>query len=327
LEECFTHHETALLLGKAVSPEVFQDDTVGRGLERLYDTGTMKGLTACAVRADRVFGFDKRSGHFETTSITVYGDSLPPEEAEEQEVPFRIPYGYSQDKRPDLKQCVLSTRCVARAVPLWGKPEEGNASEKTVKNTVLSHIATCLATPGVAPGASSSVADAALVTEDTLAARGDTLFSTRFPATSNECGRLLPEAVAHNAWEEVGVLAHTKPTKHRPVTSYKVAEGAGTLSGRPYRAVVVHSSAQDKRQQQRLERDLQTWQSTLQSAARTAEPQEYCCRAAAEAAARRSAPCLPPPIAWTSRWRNGPSMAGGGRAPTRRARSKLCAIG
>jgi transposase len=285
LEEFFTHQDTALLLGKAVPPEAFQDDTVGRVLERLYATGTMKVFTACAVRADRVFGFDKRYVHFDTTSITVYGDYLPPEEAEKQEVPFRITYGYSKDKRPDLKQFVLSTLCVDRAVPLWSKPEDGNASDKTVNNTVLSNIATFLATHGVAPGAYIYVADAALVTEDNLAALGDTLFITRLPATYNECGRLITEAVAHNAWAEVGVLAHTKPTTHRPGTSYKASEGEVMLYGRPYRAVVVHSSAQDKRQQQRLERDLQTSQSRLQTAARTAEQQEYFCRADAEAAA------------------------------------------
>ena len=285
LEEFFTHQDTALLLGKAVPPEAFQDDTVGRVLERLYATGTMQVFTACAVRADRVFGFDKRYVHFDTTSITVYGDYRPPEEAEEQEVPFRITYGYSKDKRPDLKQFVLSTLCVDRAVPLWGTPEDGNASDKTVNNTVLSNIATFLATHGVAPGAYIYVADAALVTEDNLAALGDTLFITRLPATYNECGRLITEAVAHNAWEEVGVLAHTKPTPHRPGTSYKASEGEVTLYGRPYRAVVVHSSAQDKRHQQRLARDLQTSQSTLQTTARTAEQQEYCCRADAEAAA------------------------------------------
>ena len=50
---------------------------------------------------------------------------------------------------------------------------------------------------------------------------------------------------------------------------------------------MVHSSAQDKRQQQRLERDLQTSQSTLQTVARTAEQQEYFCRADAEAAAAK----------------------------------------
>ena len=53
----------------------------------------MKVFTACAVRADRVFGFDKRDVHFDTTSITVHGDDLSPEETEESAVPFRITYG------------------------------------------------------------------------------------------------------------------------------------------------------------------------------------------------------------------------------------------
>ncbi len=60
-------------------------------------------------------------------------------------MPFRITYGYSKDKRPDLKQFVFSTLCVDRAVPLWGKPQDGNASDKTVNNTLLSDIATFLA--------------------------------------------------------------------------------------------------------------------------------------------------------------------------------------
>jgi len=104
-------------------------------------------------------------------------------------------------------------------VPLWGKPHDGNASDKTVHNTRLSDIAAFLAQHGVAPGAYIDVADAALVTEDNLTALGDTLCISRLPATSNECGRLMTEAVAHNTWEEVGVLAHTKPTTHCPVTS------------------------------------------------------------------------------------------------------------
>ena len=73
--------------------------------------------------------------HFDTTSMSVYGDYLPPEGTDQQEqaVPFTITYGYSKDKRPDLKQFVFSTLCVDRAVPLWGKPEDGNASDKTVQ--------------------------------------------------------------------------------------------------------------------------------------------------------------------------------------------------
>jgi len=120
-----------------------------------------------------------------------------------------------------------------------------------------------------------------------LAALGDTLFISRLPATYNACGRLIAEAVAHNTWDEVGVLAHTKPTQHRPATSYKASEGEVTLYGTPYRAVVIHSSAQDKRRQQRLERAIQASYSTMQTDAHTAEQQEYFCRADAEAAAAK----------------------------------------
>jgi transposase len=290
LEEFFTYQDTVLLLGKEVAPEVFNDDTAGRVLERLYDVGTMKIFTACAVRADQVYGLDKRYVHFDTTSISVYGDYLPPAgqpDQQEQAVPFTITHGYSKDKRPDLKQFVFSTLCVDRAVPLWGTPEDGNASDKTINNTLLSDIATFLATHGVAPGAYIYVADAALVTEANLTALGDTLFISRLPATYSECGRLIAEAVAHNTWEEVGVLSHTKPTARRPVTSYKAYEGQVTLYGTPYRAVVVHSSAQDKRRQQRLARDIQASYSTVQTAAQAAEQQEYFCRADAEAAAAK----------------------------------------
>lgn len=288
LGEFFPHQDTALLLGKAVAPEAFKDDTVGRLLERLYDVGTMKIFTACAVRADQVYGLDKRYVHFDTTSISVYGDYLPPEgqpDQQEPAVPFTITHSYSKDKRPDLKQFVFATLCVDRAVPLWGTPEDGNASDKTINNTLLSDIAAFLAQHGVAPGAYIYVADAALVTEDNLAALGDTLFISRLPATYNECGRLITEAVAHNTWEEGGVLAHTKPTKHRPVTAYKVSEGEVTLYGTAYRAVVIHSSTQDKRRQQRLERDIQASYRTAQTAARRAEQQEYFCCADAETAA------------------------------------------
>ena len=194
--------------------------------------------------------------------------------AETQDLPFQGTYGYSKDKRPDLKQFVLSTLCVDRAVPIWGKPEDGNASDKTLNTTLLSEIAQLLARHGVAPGASIYIADAALVTEDNLAALGDTLFIPRLPAMYGACGRVIAEAVAHNQWEEVGVLAQTPPTKHRPGTFYKVAERSVTLYGKPYRAVVVHSSSQDQRRQKALARELQTSYTALATTVGEAAHQE-----------------------------------------------------
>jgi len=284
LEEFFAQQDTALLLGKAVPPQALNDDTAGRVLDRLYDFGTMRLFTACAVRAATRFGLERRYVHFDTTSRSVWGDY---QFAETQDLPFQMTYGYSKDKRPDLKQFVLSVLCVDRAVPIWGKPEDGNASDKTLNTTLLSEIAQLLAHYGVQPGAYIYIADAALVTEDNLAALRDTLFITRLPATYSECERVIAEAVAHNAWEEVGVLAQTPPTKRRPGTFYKVVERSVTLYGQVYRAVVVHSSSQDQRRQQALARELQASAATLEAAVREAVQPEYFCQADAEAAATK----------------------------------------
>lgn len=284
LEEFFAHQDTELLLGKALPPQAFTDDTVGRVLDRLYDMGTMKLFTACAVRAAARFGLERRYVHFDTTSRSVWGDYQC---AEEQDVPFQVTYGYSKDNRPDLKQFVLSTLCVERAVPIWGKPADGNASDKTLNTTLLAEIAQLLAHYGVQPGAYIYIADAALVTEANLSALGDTLFITRLPATYSECERVIGEAVARNRWEAVGVLAQTPPTQHRPGTFYKVAEDVVTLYGKTYRAVVVHSSGQDQRRQKRLEREFQASYTTLEATVRQAAQQEYACLADAETAAAK----------------------------------------
>ena len=284
LEEFFAQQDTALLLGKALPPQALNDDTVGRVLDRLYDFGTIRLFTACAVRAAMRFGLERRYVHFDTISRSVWGEY---QYAETQDLPLQVTDGYSKDKRPDLKQFILSTLCVDRAVPIWGKLDDGNASDKTLNTTVLSEIAHILAHYDVQPGAFIYVADAALVTEDNLAALGDTLFITRLPATYSECGRVIAEAVARNQWEEVGGLAQTPPTKRRPGTFYKVAEAKVTLYGKPYRAVVVHSSSQDQRRQQHLARELQASMATLEATRREVAQQEYACLADAEAAAAK----------------------------------------
>jgi transposase len=146
LEEFFAQQDTELLLGKAVPPQALHDDTAGRVLDRLDDFGTMRLFTACAVRAVMRFSVERRSVHFDTTSRSVWGDSQC---AETQDLPLQVTYGYSKDKRPDLKQFVLSTLCVDRAVPIWGKPEDGNASDKTLNRTLLSQITQLLTQYGV----------------------------------------------------------------------------------------------------------------------------------------------------------------------------------
>lgn len=244
LEDFFRDQDTELLLGQTLPPGAFNDDQVGRVLDRLYDFGTMKLFTSLAVRAAHMFNLERRYVHFDTTSRSVHGDYRVDDD---RHAPFNLTYGYSKDKRPDLKQFVLSTLCIDRAVPIWGQAEDGNASDKTINTTVLSEISQRMAHYGVAPGAYVYIADSAMVSQANLEALGETLFISRLPATYGECERLIQTAAQGQSWHEVGVLAQTKPTKNRPAASYQVWESSVTLYGTPYRAVVVHSSSQDRR--------------------------------------------------------------------------------
>jgi transposase len=275
LEEFFRDQDTELLLGKTVPSGAFNDDQVGRVLDRLYDFGTMKLFTSVAVRAAHQFGLDRRYVHFDTTSRSVYGDYRV---EDDRDPPFKLTHGYSKDKRPDLKQFVLSTLCIDRAVPIWGQPEDGNASDKTINTTVLSEMSQLMARYGVAPGAYIYIADSAMVSPANLEALGDTLFISRLPATYGDCERLIQSAVKAESWHEVGVLAQTKPTKNRPAASYRVWESSVTLYGKAYRAVVVHASSQDQRRQQRLEREIKTAKATLEATVRQATQPTYFCR-------------------------------------------------
>jgi hypothetical protein len=87
LEEFFAPPDTELLWGKALPSHALTDDPGGGVLDRLYDMGTMKLFTACAVRAAARFGLERRDVHVDTTSCSVWGDSQC---AEEGDRPCRV---------------------------------------------------------------------------------------------------------------------------------------------------------------------------------------------------------------------------------------------
>ena len=118
-------------------------------------------------------------------------------------------------------------------MPIVGKMEDGNASDKTINNSVLSSVSQHMAQHGIANDAFIYVADSAMVTEDNLA-KAD-LFITRLPATYNECARAVQDAVDADQWVEIGEIARAKATKNRPNASYRTHETTVTLYGKTYR--------------------------------------------------------------------------------------------
>jgi transposase len=284
LEEFFKHQDTQLLLGQDVDSTSFNDTTVARAMDAVFDIGAEKVFSEVAFSASCMFPLDKRYVHFDTTSVNVWGDY---DRCTPDSDPINITYGYSKDHRPDLKQFLVKMLCVGRNVPILGSCEDGNRSDKSINNTVLSRISKHMAKHGLESGAFVYVADSAMVTKDNLTMIGDNLFLTRLPFSYNEACRVVTEAVEQDTWEEIGALNETPVTAKRPAARYSVTEKTVTLYEKEYRALVIHSTAHDKRRLKRLERQMKESTSTLSKLIAKTTKTEFFCRPDADAAALR----------------------------------------
>ena len=285
LQRFFEDKDTELLLGKAVDPDVFADHNVARVLDSLYEAGTGRLFSQIAQNAIGAFSLDTGCAHYDTTSINVFGDY------DWQDPPFHITYGHSKDKRPDLKQFLLEMFCVDRDVPIIGAARDGNASDKKLNNELLGGISKHMASQGIDPSAFIYVADSAMVTRDNLKqAKGNKVhFLSRLPANFKECARVIEQAVDadDDQWIDVGTLAKTPPTGKRPAAHYRVFETRVSLYGTDYRAVVVHSSAHDKRRHKRIDRVLEEKYKQLVTMAKETSSSEFFCQADARLAAEQ----------------------------------------
>jgi transposase len=255
LDQNFEELDTEVLLGEKIEAGDLNDDLLGRVLDRLYEAGTMKIFSALAREAVRVFGVEEERFHYDTTSVSVYGDYRYEPESPP---PLKVEHGYSKDHRPDLKQFLVSVLCTGERIPVYGQLEDGSSSDKKLNHKLLNEVAVRLKEVNLAPQAFLYIADSAMVTEENLKEFGEQeYFITRLPATYAVCEELIESAVKRGKWEKVGVLAKTPETKNRPAARYQVAGQGVQLYGEAYQAVVVHSSAHDQRRQKRLVRRLE----------------------------------------------------------------------
>ena len=285
LQSFFEDKDTELLLGESVDAGSFADHNVARVLDSLYNAGTGRIFSQIAQNSIGAFAIDTACAHYDTTSISVFGDFDRPDP------PFHITYGHSKDKRPDLKQFLVEMLCVDRDVPIIGTTRDGNASDKTLNNELLGGISRHMACHGIDPGAFIYVADSALITQSNLerAQESGIYFLSRLPATFNECARAIEQAVVADPakWIDVGSLAQTPVTVKRPAASYRVFETTVSLYGIDYRAAVVHSSSHDKRRHKRIERLLEQKRSQLATMVKKATDGEFFCQADALQAAKQ----------------------------------------
>jgi len=281
LKEFFQEKDTELLLGKEIDPEKLGDRTLGRVLDRLYEYGTQKIFTAIAVKAAKLAKIENSFFYFDTTSVRVWGDFDP-----RHDDPILLTYGFSKDKRPDLKQFVFSLLTIKGGLPVRFSCEDGNSSDKNLNKDILGMISNFLSENDF-PGMKAYVADSALVSKGNLNLLEQIPFITRLPATYKEHDRVIAEAVSADKWEQIGILAENPQHGKRNSARYKALETSINLHGEQYRAAVYHSSNHDRRKTKALKKKLENDEAALNKRCKELEKKEFFCKPDAEEAAKQ----------------------------------------
>lgn len=248
--------DTELLLGRKVENNLFNDTNIGRVLDKIYNVGTSKILGEIGVNVSEIFQLDTSVISYDTTSTNVWGEYSNYSKERKDDAP-KIVYGYSKDHRPDLKQFMTELLCVERGIPIFGKTLDGNSSDKTSNNDLLTNVSSLMAKHGVEEGAFIYVADSAMITEDNLEAIKKNLFVSRLPSTYNSCKDAVKEAIKNDDWVEIGQVAELISKSNKPRASYKFHETTVMLYGEEYRAIVMHSDFYDKRKSKAIDKKIE----------------------------------------------------------------------
>jgi transposase len=109
-------------------PEDFNDDTIGRALDRIYEHDPTHIFMVIAHKVTKILGIFRKFVHFDTTTFTVDGEY---DFDEDDMQPIKITYGLSKDGHFDLKQFVISLITTSKAdLPIWVAALNGNSSDK-----------------------------------------------------------------------------------------------------------------------------------------------------------------------------------------------------
>lgn len=187
--EFMRNKPTELFFREELKPEDFNDDTIGRTLERLYENDPTKIFMHIALKVADTLRISRKFLHLDTTTMSVHGEY---KFEDNDQVPIKITHGYSKDKRFDLKQFIISLITTSQAdFPLWMDVLSGNCSDKTHFRDVIKKFSNELSKENEE---AYFVMDSAMYTEDNVKEISPLVkWISRVPETISEAKKLVEE--------------------------------------------------------------------------------------------------------------------------------------
>jgi transposase len=262
-----------LLIDPALSADDFNDDTLGRCLEDLYQAGVTEVFYKVASHALKVYGLRADFLHLDSSSFHLHG-AYDPQEPEREAI--SITYGYSKDNRPDLKQVVvqLITRHKS-TLPVWLEVLSGNSNDKKTFTATVKAYCQQLS----AEKQPYLVMDSAGYSEDTLKEAQKLRWLMRVPETLAQAKKLVKETPQEE-------LTEIEP-------GYQGKEVVCEYAGIQQRWLVVFSEAARNRELKTLEKAQAKELESAQKDWRKMEDQIFNCPEDAQAALAK----------WNQRWK------------------------
>lgn len=191
------------LLGAGIEAHHLNDDRLGRALDCYYAYGVTKLFTTLALKAAGKFGVETERVHLDSSSIAVEGEYIEDEATAtgaageaEKPCPVEITYGYSRDRRPDLKQFLIDTICSGDGdVPLYLRVANGNEADGVGFAQVVKEYRHQWQFDGLL------VADAALYSAENLKQLQGLKWISRVPLSLTEAQRVIRQVVPFAEWE------------------------------------------------------------------------------------------------------------------------------
>jgi transposase len=195
----FENKPTELLIGQGIRPEHLNDDTLGRSLDALFETGVTWLFSLISAEAMKRLGLSgSRYKNMDITSFHMDGVYNSQDDDIEDGVVHITP-GYSRDHRPDLNQVALNLISENKAgLPCYIEVLDGNSSDKSVfSRLVEKHVS------GLQPLSKNDilVADSAFYTKETLEIMGSTPWVSRVPETISEAKEAIRQVNSNDMTE------------------------------------------------------------------------------------------------------------------------------
>jgi len=190
MPEYLKNKAVEVLVEAGLEAEDFNDDTLGRSLDQLYEKGVTEVFAQVASEVLTEYGIKHQGYHVDSSSFHLHGQY---KEEENEAQAIKISYGYSRDNHPELKQVVLNLVTGYRSQLLvWMEVLIGNESDKKRFTKTIKAFNKQL------KGGEDTfyVVDSALYSAKNIEKLGSIGWLTRVPKTIAAARRLISETTA-----------------------------------------------------------------------------------------------------------------------------------